>query len=121
MSLWAAGWPSAAALIDLAQACCRWEKKQRHHMLMMHGFGRMIENCCFHSPSLAIGGGGETHLFSGEARRPHKLSPVFVVREFGCGVTSCHARRCCRNRGGLLRKQEACGKCDALQTTDNRP
>ena len=23
------------------------------------------------------------------------------VREFGCGVTSRHARRCCRNRGGL--------------------
>ena len=43
------------------------------------------------------------------------------VREFGCGVTSRHARRCCRNRGGLLRKQKACGKCDALRTTDNRP
>ena len=43
------------------------------------------------------------------------------VRGFGCGVTSCHARRCCRNRCGLLRKQIACGKCDALQTTDNRP
>ena len=43
---------------------------------------------------------------------------IFVVRmrEFGCGVTSRHARRCCRNRGGLLRKQKACGKCDALQT-----
>ena len=27
------------------------------------------------------------------------------VREFGCGITSCHVRRCCRNRGGLLRKQ----------------
>ena len=27
------------------------------------------------------------------------------VREFGCGVTSRHVRRCCRNRGGLLRKQ----------------
>jgi len=41
------------------------------------------------------------------------------LREFGCGVTS-RPRRCCRNRGGLLRKQKACGKCDALQTTDNR-
>ena len=44
-----------------------------------------------------------------------------LLREFGCGVTSRHARRCCRNRGGLLRKQKACGKCDASQTTDNRP
>ena len=42
-------------------------------------------------------------------------------REFGCGITSHHARRCCRNRGALLRKQKAFGKCDALQTTNNRP
>ena len=27
------------------------------------------------------------------------------VRAFGCGVTSRHARRCCHNKGGLLRKQ----------------
>ena len=32
------------------------------------------------------------------------------VREFGCGVTSRHVRRCCRNRGGLLRKQKLDGK-----------
>ena len=29
------------------------------------------------------------------------------VREFCCGETSRHARRCCRNRGGLLRKRNA--------------
>ena len=35
-------------------------------------------------------------------------------------IASRRVRRCCRNRGGLLRKQRACGKCGALQTTDNR-
>ena len=30
-----------------------------------------------------------------------------MLREFGCGVvTSRHVRRCCRNRGGLLRTQK---------------
>ncbi len=53
--------------------------------------------------------------------RSRGMSPRAELREFGCGVTSRHARRCCRNRGGLLRKQKACGKCDALRTTDNRP
>ena len=36
-------------------------------------------------------------------------TPKTQLREFGCGVTSRHARRHCRNRG-LLRKQKGCGK-----------
>ena len=28
------------------------------------------------------------------------------LREFGCGVAGRHVRHCCRNRGGLLRKQK---------------
>ena len=53
---------------------------------------------------------------------PRCLAHYGGVREFGCGVTSRHIRRCCRNNpGGLLRKQKACGKCDASQTTDTRP
>ena len=42
-------------------------------------------------------------------RRPYEVGPG-GLREFGCGVTSRHVRRCCRNRGGLLRKQKLDGK-----------
>ena len=40
---------------------------------------------------------------------PHHL------REFGCGVTSRLVRRCCRNRGGLLRKQKLDGNAAHCQ------
>ena len=42
------------------------------------------------------------------------------MREFGCGVTSRHARRSCRNRGGLLRKQKACGLWQMRCIANNR-
>ena len=43
------------------------------------------------------------------------------VREFGCGVTSRHVRRCCRNRGDLLRKQKLDGNAMHYKHSQQAP
>ena len=93
--------PCTLPLRDAASGTCRWPlavDATSHHCVPILGLAV--------GPSRVV------------AVRPCR-SPL--REEFGCGVASRHVRRCCRNRGGLLRKQKLDGNAMHLPTQTTGP